>query len=263
MRKVLLLSSIFVMAICFYSCGDSDEPQTPKPELKIEKSSYTLNPDDVTQISFTGDEELLNELEWDSDNEFVATIDKGLIYTEKVGKATITSSSGHIIHVEVSPNYNVYEEPSVDFGASMSTIKAKYGTPYSSSSDALIYKTNNSSAPYVMYVFTDGKLYFSSVILKNSTSVMADVTEFLLERYIVLSVDEDDLTVILCHCKGKKNSPTINYGVGLYLYYDALKCPVVFYLPYTESKSRTATPLIDANEYLLKMGKCLKNLPLE
>ena len=159
MKKVFLLTIISAMLISFISCTDNED------DFIITKSDYKLYHDESATISGEGN---FDKLVWNSDNDFVATITGKTIYANTIGTTSIVSSAGNLkINVIVEPKHNLYEEPDINWGTSMSTIKSKYGTPYGSTSDALIYKTNNSSAPYIMYAFTNGKLSLSSVILKN------------------------------------------------------------------------------------------------
>lgn len=138
----------------------------------------------------------------------------------------------------------------------MSAIKSKYGTPYSSTNEVLMYKTNNSSAPYVLYAFTNGKLSLSTVVLKNSTYVINKIADFLLERYIPVTTDIEDLSAGLIHCKGKINSPVIDYLVVVDYYQETTKSPVVIYAPYSGYKKLSDTP--NSNEYFIKVENYLK-----
>lgn len=249
MKKLLFMMFILTSLSCLSSCSKEDD-------FTITKSDYVLYHDEKATISGTGN---FDKLVWNSDNDFVATITGGTISANTIGTTSIVASAENLkINVTVKPKHNLYEEPDISWGTSMSSIKSKYGTPYSSSSSSLLYKTNNSYAPYILYGFTNGKLSLSSVVLKNSTYVVDKIADFLLERYIPITVDAEDLTAGLLHCKGKKNSPVIDYMVVVDYYQETVKAPVVIYAPYSKNKTMSS-PTVE-NEYLIKVDNYLKAL---
>ena len=92
--------------------------------------------------------------------------------------------------------------------------------------------------------------------MKNSTYVIDKIADFLLERYIPITTDIEDLTAGLLHCKGKKNSPVIDYLVVVDLYQETTKSPVVIYAPYSEYRKLSDSP--NSNEYFIKVENYLQ-----
>ena len=255
MKKVFLLTSIFVMVSLLNSCDYY------KSDFKITKDNYTLKPDEFIQISHSGNTTSVKNLNWSSDNEFVATIKNGVIYAGKVGETKISSQSGHTITVKVTPKYKTFTEPCMDF-LTMSQVKSKYGTPYASTSNSLLYKTNNSSAPYIMYMFSGGKLTYSTVVLKSTSSeaYIEEIAGFLTERYTILETDHS--TTDFVHYKGKKSSPKIEKLVILEYYNSSTKSPVVIYAPYSNTKTMSKR-ISSFNSYNEEIYNYLQEFTLE
>lgn len=202
MKKLFLLAvaAAFVMA----SCSKNEEN-----DVSLSKRSYTLYHSQSENIQG----ENVSSLDWVSDNEFVATISDEVIEGQFVGETNVKEiSHGLSFSVEVKPKYNLYDEPNMDWGASMATIRNHYGTPYRSDSKVLIYESANNNVPYYMYMFENGKLKDSFVIVKLSAS--SALVDFLTERYLPIDVDMSTYTAYLIHCYGKISDPKNDYGVS-------------------------------------------------
>lgn len=228
MRKVFSLMLLLATIITFGSCGgDDDEPDSSK----LTKTSYSMYHEDEQNIEGTN----VKDLVWNSDNEFVATVEHGIIKGQFVGNTTVQSTNNLSFSVEVKPLYHTYDEPCLDWGASKSTIKAKYGTPKSEDSSSLLYQTSNSKAPIMLFMFENGKLSGSGVVCK--ISVASQLADFLIERYVPIKVDTDSYTATLLHCYGKLSDPQVDYGVVMQ-YSSSIGGILVAYTP-TKSKSRS------------------------
>lgn len=203
MKKLLLLA--IAAAMSMWSCSKNENNDAWLSEM-----SYTLYPSQTERIQG----ENVSNLNWDSHNEFVAMISGGVITGQFVGQ-TIVSESAHklVFQVEVKPKYNLYTEPDMDWGASTTTIKKRYGTPYTSDSDMLMYKSNNDNVPYLIYYFENGKLKYSGALVKLSAS--SALVDFLSERYIAIDVNMSTYTASFTHCYGKLSDPQIDYAVML------------------------------------------------
>ncbi len=176
MMKKFILFALLVLPLTFASCGgDDDEPSYP---------DKTLVAGDVYSIpnGTTG---------WTSDNELIASISPDGVKAEHVGETYIRNGS-QSFKVTVTGKYNIYQEPYMNFGASMSTVKSFMSnyTLKEETDKALLY---NGVFPvdYHLFSFKDGGLYLSCVIIK-ATSVSTDVlTAFMQERYIYVTVNKE------------------------------------------------------------------------
>ena len=98
----------------------------------------------------------------------------------------------------------------MSWGSSKSSIIAKYGTPSIDNGNTIIYKTNNTNAPLVAYMFDQRGLYSSGVGV--SLNAAYRLVDFLTERYVIYSVNTTNYTATFAHCYGKKNNPQIDYA---------------------------------------------------
>lgn len=221
MKKVLLLA--FIAAMSVTSCTDK--------EATLSKTHYTLYHSTKERIQGTD----VENIGWSSNNEFVATIADGIIEGQYVGNTRVESTEGGLVFsVDVRPRHHLYDEPDMDWGASKSTIISRHGQPYSSSSESLTYKSNNPQAPYYVYMFNNTGLYGIGVaVLVSAASELAD---FLLERYVVYSVNMNTYTASFAHCYGKVKDPKIDYAVGMQ-YSSSIGGIIVAYIKGNTSKS--------------------------
>lgn len=112
MKKYLFfLLACFTLSIVFISCGgdDDDSPRFQDVTLSHGVSYTIIEGSDVT---------------WTSSNELVAYVDGNKVTGICIGEAIISSSKGSF-KVTVSPQYNNVTLPSMNFGASISTIKSE------------------------------------------------------------------------------------------------------------------------------------------
>lgn len=226
MKKVFSLTLLLAASCVLTSCGDDDEPGNEK----LSQTSYLLHHDTTRSIEGKN----VSNLAWRSDNEFVATVKNGEITGQLVGSTTIRAKDLSI-KAEVLPRYHIYEEPCLDWGASKASIKSKYGSPYTEDATGLVYKTANTNAPIMSFVFTNGRLSTCGVVCKISTA--SQLVDFLLERYVPIQVNANKYTASLVHCYGKINNPQVDFGVGMQ-YSSSLGGILVAYTP-ANSKSRS------------------------
>lgn len=221
MKKVLLLALIAAMSVT--SCTEE--------KATLLKTHYTLYHSTKERIQGTD----VENITWLSNNEFVATISNGIIEGQYVGNTRVESKKGELAFtVDVKPRYNLYEDPYMDWGASKESIISHLGQPYSSSSDALTYKSNNPKAPYYVYMFNTTGLYGVGVaVLVSAASELAD---FLLERYVAYSVDINNYSASFAHCSGTISNPEIDYAVRMQ-YSSSIGGIVVAYVKGPNAKS--------------------------
>lgn len=206
MKKLFYTMLLLATILTITACGSDDKPDNAKLSI----TSYTMYHEDLASIEGTD----ISDLTWKSENEFVATVKDDEITAQYVGKTTVKSATkGLSFTVEVKPRYHTYEEPFLDWGASISEIKAKYGAPESEDANSLLYKTDNSNAPLLLYIFENGKLYTCGVACK--VSVASQLADFLLERYVPVQVDVDNYKATFLHCYGTFSDPQTDYGVAM------------------------------------------------
>ncbi len=238
MKKLFLLAvvSAFVMA----SCSKNEEK-----DVSLLKKSYTLYHSQTESVQG----ENVIDLDWYSENEFVATVSDGVIEGQFVGETNVNDPAyGLSFSVEVKPKYNLYDEPNMDWGASITTIKNRYGTPYYSDSEMLLYKSSNNSVPYYMYYFENGRLKYSYALVKLSAS--SALVDFLTERYLAVDVDMSTYTATFTHFYGKISDPQFDYAVG-FTYSSSIGGILVCYAPESSTYTRTDKEIQQRIENLL------------
>ena len=206
MKKVFSLMLLFATFLVFLPACSDDEPD----KSKLSQNIYTMYSEETQDIKGTN----LSDVIWDSDNEFAATVKNNVITGRYVGNAIVRSTIGNLVFsVHVSPKYHTYAEPSLQWGASKSEIKAIYGTPDSEDGNVLFYKTTNSNAPIMIFMFKNGGMYTCGVLCKYS--IASQLGNFLAERYVPVDVDYSNYTATLLHCYGKISDPQVDYGVAM------------------------------------------------
>ncbi len=194
MKRVNLsiLSVISVMAVFIFvlvSCGD-DGPSFPDQTLFVGKT-YVI----------PGDSE-----GWTSDNEFIASVENGVVTAERVGE-TIISNGYDSFKVRVKGYYDTYVEPCVDWGASKSAVKKIMSgyTILDEDEESLFYDSKYKEF-CTYYIFKNRKLYLSSVVFDTSDVDDDELLSFLDERYVYLGYDDEGYYYI---------SPDLETGVAL------------------------------------------------
>lgn len=169
---VMMLSSLS-LTLCT-SCGDDkDDPV---------ETSLTLKAGETYNIGSGNN--------WKSANPLVASVEGRTITAERAGSTTITGSAG-TINVSVKATRFDFTEPYLSFGASKSSVKSAMSsyTLTSDKSTTLGYKGKGKVYMYG-YGFKNNQLDMSILIVRDTYS--NDLSDFLLERYYPVYVNEDD-----------------------------------------------------------------------
>lgn len=244
MKKVFSLILSLTIIFSITSCNDGPN------STKLSKNFYSLYHDESQKIEGTN----VSDLVWNSENEFVAKAKDGVITGVLVGKTTIKSIKNLSFTVEVKPKYLTYEEPSLEWGASKETIKARYGVPDEESDTYLGYKTYNTNAPMMTFMFIDNQMTGSGVICNYLAAL--EIVDFLGERYVPYKLDKKSGNAIFLHCYGKMSEPKYDYAVVME--YKSTDYILVIYVPNKNSKYRSCedidfdTPLKQFDEILNK-----------
>ena len=175
MKKLLLLM-LMMLPIAFVSCGSGDD----EPNY----SNQTLTVGSVYKIpgGSTG---------WASDNELIASISTNGVTAEHVGETYIRNGSKSF-KVTVTAKYNTFKEPYMQFGASMSTVKSAMSsyTLNRETSETLLYN-GNFPITYYLFGFKNGGLDMSSVIIKAASVDSDELIEFMAERYVYVTKNDE------------------------------------------------------------------------
>ena len=171
--SIILLSMLLIVAGC-----KKDED----PKLTIDKST--------SQLTYHGTEQLKANVNctWISSDTTVAIVSKtGLVTAEKIGSAKITAkaSNGQTAEctVTVNPRSNLFKEPIISYGSSISYIKSNETRVLDyEDSESLGYLGENNNVLALVYLFDASKLYAADVILNEAVG-LASAKEFIEERY--------------------------------------------------------------------------------
>lgn len=240
MKQFVFLLSLSTLLIAS-ACSKSEDDKS-----SLDKTSITLNRDKTIQLNVsTGN----NSVNWSSQDEYIASVsESGLVTGNRIGK-TIVTANDLKCEVIVDPIYRLYEEPILDWTMTKSQIVSKLGNPYSSTSTSVIYETNNSKAPLVLYSFdTNGKLKGSyiSVLPYYAT----ECSDFLLERYAVWDVSSGSDIIALFGNSLDAKKATVIVGIQVESKYIG-----VIYIPNNLTKSTNVEISNDAKELLDKYFK--------
>ena len=149
MKSKILAFSALMIAVVLTSCSSDDD----KGIILKTKSPIVLNSKQTATIEATS----TKSISYKSKNEFHATVtNSGLVTAMFVGETEILLSSGSdtkLIKVEVAPKVNLYETPSIEWGASKSQIIAKYGEPNTENATGIGYNNYSPSSLIALFLF--------------------------------------------------------------------------------------------------------------
>lgn len=220
MKKI---ASPFICSLLFILSSCSSD------KLTLDKTSLSLYAEDTEQLTAN------ENVDWSTENEFVASVDEdGLVEANHVGRTYIVASSKNgeeRCRVTVKAEYNTYTEPLFDFGKSMADIKKKEKRTVALETEtSLGFTPKESALEAIMYLFEDGKMTSSGAFVKLSRAVEA--TYFLLERYLVVGVDQQNIDIAMINNIPSK--ATVGIAVSVQKDY----C-LVLYLPFTLTRSES------------------------
>jgi len=176
MKNLLIILSLMLTSLAFVSCGSDkeDEPNYTNQTMQV-GNTYTIPGKD---------------LGWTSDNELIASVANGIVTAEHVGETTVRNGSKSF-KVTVTPKYNTFKEPYMNFGASMSSVKSFMSgyTLNQEKSETLLYD-GRFPVMYYLYTFKNAGMYLSSAIIKSSSVDTDEMVEFMKERYVFVTMDQ-------------------------------------------------------------------------
>lgn len=139
------------------SCSDDEKYLTGK-DGKEYTQKFTLVTGDTAKIEMEASLPIKYARE-DSYNVKITT--KGEVIAVRMGATKVYVTNGKdlvYLDVTVNPKYFAYPDPFLEFGASRSTVKEKYGEPTSEPADGLIYNDYSETAHIIYFQFEDDKL---------------------------------------------------------------------------------------------------------
>ena len=200
-RVVAILTVLLPLALGSCTKGNNEH-------VSLSASDITLFHNEQHQIEASSN----GQITYFSENEFHATVSNtGLVKARHVGETNIKMNNGvssDNFRVVVKPRYNVYTEPDVQFGESKSSIKAKFGTPLSDTSEGIIYADYSNNAPFLMFLFDNSNRMTEYAVMVNQSQSTA-LANFLAERYLYIGESDG----IFAYVNGL-NPNTASMGVG-------------------------------------------------
>lgn len=196
MRKDLFIAVglMLSMSCSFVACSGDDDDDTGETTVVGQDNNGGNNDGSVTVNMKVGETYGLPDpsLDWVSEQPLIAEVstDGNEIEAQHVGSTRIWGGS-YSYNVNVSGVYNTYEDPCLDWGASVSDVtKAMTGYKfYNQTDNSLLYYGRN-GAGYYGYLFQNGGLYMSVVYVKSDYA--EELVYFLRERYIYVTTSYDN-----------------------------------------------------------------------
>lgn len=132
---------------------------------------------------------------WRSENVLIAKVD-GEDITAGLAGVTRVSNGENSFKVTVKPTNNLYEEPYMQWGSSISVVsqymKNNGYEPLDDNDENGLMYYGKDPVDYVLYAFKDGKLYSSGVYIP--VDYQESLSDFFAQRYILLSQKNSQLT---------------------------------------------------------------------
>ena len=183
MKKMNFWGFILACLMCvgLTACGGDDGDGGGTPSL--DKTSLTLYVGESSILKYSG-----GNCSWASDNSLIASVVDGVVTANHIGTTTIHANNS-TCSVTVKPKYTSYTEPYMGWGSTKSVVKSQMSNYVLKKEDAtgLAYYGKGKVTGYV-YLFESGTL--TSCAMYVSLSYLYDITDFLLERYVVISTEK-------------------------------------------------------------------------
>lgn len=209
MRKDLFIAVglMLSMSCSFVACSGDDDDDTGETTVVDQDNNGGgsagggSNDGSVTVNMKVGETYGLPDpsLDWVSEQPLIAEVstDGNEIEAQHVGSTRIWGGS-YSYNVNVSGVYNTYEDPCLDWGASVSDVtKAMAGYKFHSQTDNGLLYYGRSGAGYYQYLFQNGGLYISGVYVKSDYA--GELVDFLWERYIYVTTADDKSYIGFCN----------------------------------------------------------------
>ncbi|MBB4624153.1 Ig-like domain-containing protein [Parabacteroides faecis] len=224
MKKNLSQCMMLITAFVFMlpSCSEDE-----KESIGLTPKNVVLKAGDTIKLEYGA------TCTWTSDNDFIASVsNNGMVTANHVGN-TFIKANDDLCEVKVSPVYDLYKEPCIDWNKTKSEIINMYGTPDLEDYNSISYNTTNTKAPAVVYFFNNNKLSSSTVMVDSS--YLSDLTAFLSERYEYAGYSGGTYTFYR-----NNNNGILDMGIG-FKKLSGYRLYTVMYIPSTDVKSISTT----------------------
>ena len=218
LTKILSLLLSFTVLFC-YSCGKDEEPEPQFNDISLKcEQTYTIkNGSDVN---------------WTSSNKYIASVSGNVVTAERIGEAVISSSKGSF-KVTVSGNtMQVYTIPCIEWGVTKTTVKnfmKNSGSTLDEETSTELTYTGTGAQILTSYTFENSGLVSSGVGLNGDYIDSEDLIDFMMERYIPVSMDEDNYAFYFV-------TPDNKTALGLYLKaYGSTLAYIIVYIPRSDN----------------------------
>ena len=208
-----------LMCISLTACGGDDDGGSNSPSL--DKTSLSLYVEETSILKYSE-----GNCSWSSDNPLIAEVKDGVVTAKHVGITTIHANN-LTCTVTVKPKYTSYAEPYMGWGSSKSVVKSMMSR-YTLKSEDTTGLTYNGKGKVVGYVYLFENASLKSSAMYVSLLNLYDVTDFLLERYVVYNTEKKSDTeyyVYMASVDGK---------MVIVMYVSSSGC-IVMYGPVTSS----------------------------
>ena len=183
MKISKLLPLLSVILVAMVGCEE--------PQEKLEPQSVTLHVNETAQLQYSGD-----ECVWMSDQSLIASVDNGLVTANLVGQTRVYAND-LFCDVVVEPRYTMFKEPSCDWGATQEqVIESMSWSALVDRDESALYFSGDENVLAYTCNFENGKLAASIMTILNMGSNAEDVVNFLLERYLLFTYD-DEVTLLI------------------------------------------------------------------
>lgn len=184
-----------------------------EPVLTLEQTTASLKSGENFSINATG----FDSYTFTSQDEYVAKVSAtGVVTAQRIGKTSIIVKAEDKVayfNVDVVPVYNLFAEPTMEWGMSREQLISKLGTPASSTADGVGYSNSSTIAPYSVYLFDSKGLSVSAILVNSNYS--SQLGSFMAERYLLVSIDAEEYSIYFINALTLQKATTL---VGLDLY---------------------------------------------
>ena len=234
--KMKNLKYLSLMLLCvtsglfFTSCSDDDENDMNR----LSQNELFLMAGQSAKLIYNGD------CTWKSNDPLIAEVDdNGNVTANRIGETMIWAND-EFCKVIVTPKYNTYMEPCMEWGTSKSIVKSfMNGFEFVGEDDNSIgYIDYNHNFGY-MYMFENNSLY-ASIVMTNILSYGEEVTDFLLERYVTVSMDNN--LILMSSIDGKM-------AVGIMFESSIM---MVAYMPFNTDRTNTESIMSKLSKQIIQ-----------
>lgn len=234
MRKIFqkaLVLTVCLCAISIVSCSD-DEETLKMPDITMKAGdTYTIE----------------SGMNWLSADPLIATISSNTIHALRVGHTKISNNTSSF-NLTVTPKYDLYDDPCMQWGASPSKVNTfMKGYTMLEQDENIVFYSGNGVAEMYAYYFEKEKLT-SSLVLLEAEKYYSTLHAFLAERYEFLGQDEEDYSLYYISMDKK-----LAIMVELYDFSGAIYAGVM-YFPYEEDATKIKSQKKNLNVHSNKIG---------